>query len=307
MVHGKRLLVAAAFAVAVVVSSVSIVVATAAPSANKVTITYATPAGGGQPEIKLYNNLIKQFEASHPNIIVKQDIVPATSDPQFWQKLQVMAAANQYPDLTYVHYSWFPQAVRYNYLSPLDSGPTNANVKKSSFFPTTVQQFTYQGRLYALPRETSTIALYYNASMFAKAHLKTPNQYAAEGKWTWNTYKQVAKKLTSPKAHQWGAIAPVDVPYGLFSTIYSFGGSILNADNTKSSFDTAPDIQALTFLRGIIANGSAVLPAQNSKLNLFANGKIGMYISGYWDVALTEGRSRRSSGTSRRCRTGRRI
>jgi multiple sugar transport system substrate-binding protein len=287
MGHGKRLVLAAAVASAAVLVT-SVVAATAART-ETVTITYATPAGGGQPEIKLYDTLIQQFEKLHPNITVKQDIIPATSDPQFWQKLQVKAAANQYPDLTYVHYSWFPQAVRFNYLSGLGSGSTNANINNNSFFPTTIQQFTYQNQLYALPRETSTIALYYNATMFSRAHVKTPNQYAAEGKWTWNTYKQVAKKLTNAKAHQWGAIAPVDVPYGLFSTIYAFGGSILNADNTKSTFDTAPDIAALSFLQSIIANKSAVLPAQNAKLNLFANGKVGMYISGYWDVALTGG------------------
>jgi multiple sugar transport system substrate-binding protein len=287
MMRGKRLLIAAVLAAVAGLSS--FIVAATAARTDTVTITYATPAGGGQPEIKLYDTLIQRFEKLHPDIKIKQDIVPATSDPEFWQKLQVKAAANQYPDLTYVHYSWFPQAVQYNYLSPLDSGSTNANVNKSSFFPTTIMQFTNQMHLYALPRETSTIALYYNATMFAKAHLKTPNQYAAAGKWTWNTYKQVAQKLTNAKAHQWGAIAPVDVPYGLFSTIYSFGGSILTPDNKKSTFDTAPDIVGLSFLRSIIANKSAVLPAQNSKLNLFANGKIGMYISGYWDVALTGG------------------
>jgi multiple sugar transport system substrate-binding protein len=257
--------------------------------ASKVTITYATPAGGGQPEINLYNTLIKRFEKANPNIVVKQDIIPSTSDPQFWQKLEVMAAANQYPDLTYVHYSWFPQATEFGYLSRLDAGSTNAGIKKSAFFPTTIQQFSYKGGLYAIPRETSTIALYYNASMFAAAHLQTPNQYAKAGKWTWALYKSVAQKLTNAKKHHWGAIAPVDVPYGLFSSIYSFGGCILKTKNTKSCFADAPNVAALTYLRSIIANKSSILPAQNAKLNLFANGDVGMYISGYWDVALTGG------------------
>lgn len=152
-----------------------------------------------------------------------------------------------------------------------------------------MQQLSSGGHLYAAPRETSTIALYYNATMFAQAHLETPNQYAAAGQWTWNTYKQVALKLTNAANHQYGAIAPADVPYGLFSTIYSFGGSLLNSSNTKSAFDSPQDINALTFLHSIISDGSAVLPAQNAKLNLFANGKVGMYISGYWDIALTGG------------------
>jgi multiple sugar transport system substrate-binding protein len=257
--------------------------------ASKVTITYATPAGGGQPEIKLYNTLIKRFEKKNPNIVVKQQIIPVSSDPEFWQKLEIEAAANQYPDLTYVHYSWFPQAVRFGYLSRLDGGSTNAKIRKSAFFATTIKQFSYKSKLYAMPRETSTIALYYNATMFAKAHLLTPNQYASKGKWTWSTYRTVAKKLTNVKKHQWGAIAPVDVPYGQFSSIYSFGGSILNATNTKCEFSSPNDVAALTFLRSVIANKSSVLPSQNAKLNLFANGHVGMFSSGYWDVALTGG------------------
>lgn len=285
------------FALAVALTAVSVAVVACSSGSSgsstsggqKVTITYATPAGGGQPEIKLYNDLIAQFERLHPDIVVKQDVIPATSDPQFWQKLQVEAAGNQYPDLTYVHESWFPQAVSVNYFNPLDSGTTNAGLDTKAFFGTAVQQLSSGGHLYAAPRETSTIAVYYNATIFQKANVETPTQYAAAGQWNWNTFKTVAQKLTDKANHQYGAIAPVDVPYGLFSTIYSFGGNLLNSANSKAEFSSPQDINALAFLHSIIADGSAVLPAQNTKLNLFANGKVGMYISGYWDVALTGG------------------
>jgi multiple sugar transport system substrate-binding protein len=115
--------------------------------------------------------------------------------------------------------------------------------------------------------------------------LKTPNQYYAEGNWTWPVFRMLAQKLTNRKTNQWGAIAPVDMPYSLFSVIYSFGGGIVNSNNTKSMFTSPGDIAALTFLQQLVADKSAILPGQAQQLNLFANGKIGMYASGYWDIA----------------------
>jgi multiple sugar transport system substrate-binding protein len=257
----------------------------AAAQADKTTITYATPAGGGQPEITLYDKLIAQFEQANPNITVKQQIVPATSDPEFWQKLQVMAAANDFPDLSYAHYSWFPQAVKVGYLRDLGSDIASSGIKPADFFPTTTQQFTSDGKLYALPRETSSIALFYNSTMFTDANVPSPNDLFAQGKWTWEEFRSIAKQLTDAKTGQWGAIAPVDMPYSLFSVLYSFGGGVLNNDNTKSMFTSSQDIEALTFLQQLVADKTAILPGQAQQLNLFANGKIGMYASGYWDIA----------------------
>ena len=269
---------AAAFTVAPVASQ-------AAARANKTTITYATPAGGGQPEIDLYNKLIAQFEQANPTIEVKQQVVPATSDPQYWQKLQVMAAGNQYPDLSYAHYSWFPQAMKVGYLQDLQSDIASSDIKLDNFFPTTTQQFTSNGKLYALPRETSSIALFYNATMLANANLPSPNDLFAQDNWTWDQFRNLAQKLTNTKTGQWGAIAPVDMPYGLFSVLYSFGGGVLNSDNTKSMFTTPQNTNALTYLQQLVADKTAILPSQAQQLNLFANGKIGMYASGYWDIA----------------------
>lgn len=259
--------------------------ASRAAAQGKTTITYATPAGGGQPEITLYDKLIAQFEQANPDIQVKQQVVPASSDPEYWQKLQVMAAANDYPDLSYAHYSWFPQAVNVGYLRDLQSDIESSGFKPADFFPTTTQQFTHDDKLYALPRETSSIALFYNATMFANAKLSTPNQLFSEGKWTWSEFRSIAQQLTDTKTGQWGAITPVDMPYGLFSVLYSFGGGVLTSDNTKSMFTTAEDIEALTFLSELVKDKTAILPGQAQQLNLFANGKIGMYASGYWDIA----------------------
>ena len=257
---------------------------------------------GEANEMQLYEGLISKFEQTHPNIKVKLETVVASSDPEYFQKVQVIAASGDYPDVIYGHYSWFPAALEKHFLKEMDPYLQNAGISKSDYFPTAIRQFSANGKLYALPRETSVIALYYNADLFKQAGLKTPNQYFAEGNWTWETYLQVAKKLTKDSSGntadranfnanstvQWGTVAPVNMPFGLFPVVYSHGGDVLDSSNTTCRLDQPDAIQGIAFLRDLILKHHvAILPSQAQQTNLFANGKVGMMAGGYWEIVVT--------------------
>lgn len=257
---------------------------------------------GEANEMSLYEGLIAKFEQTHPNIKVKLETVVASSDPEYFQKVQVIAASGDYPDVIYGHYSWFPAALEKHFLKEMDPYLQKAGLSKSAYFPTAIQQFSANDKLYALPRETSAIALYYNADLFKQAGLKTPNQYFAEGNWTWDTYLQAAKKLTKDSGGntadqsnfnpnsivQWGTVAPVNMPYGLFPVVYSYGGDILDKSNTTCRLDQLGGIQGISFLRDLILKHHvAILPSQAQQTNLFANGKVGMMAGGYWEIVVT--------------------
>lgn len=257
---------------------------------------------GEANEMKLYQGLVSQFEQTHPNIKVKLETVVASSDPEYFQKVQVIAASGDYPDVIYGHYSWFPAALQKHFLKEMDPYLAKAGLSKDAYFPTAIRQFSDGGKLYALPRETSAISLYYNADMFKKAGLKTPNEYFAAGQWTWDTYLDAAKKMTldssgknagqagfnSSAIVQWGTVAPVNMPFGLFPVVYSFGGDVLDAANKTCRLDQPSAVQGITFLQNLILKQHAgILPSQAQQTNLFANGKIGMMASGYWDIVVT--------------------
>jgi multiple sugar transport system substrate-binding protein len=257
---------------------------------------------GEANEIKLYEGLAAKFEQAHPGIKIKLETVVASSDPEYFQKVLVIAASGDYPDIIYGHYSWFPVALEKKFLMELDPFIAKAGISKSTFFPTAVEQFSANGKLYAVPRETSAIALYYNEDLFKQAGLKSPNDYFAEGKWTWDTYLEVAKKLTIDRGGrtadqagfdpnsivQWGTIAPVNMPYGLFPVVYSYGGDILDKTNTACRLNQPAGVQAIGFLRDLVLKYKvAVLPAQAATTNLFANGKVGMMAGGYWEIVVT--------------------
>jgi multiple sugar transport system substrate-binding protein len=257
---------------------------------------------GEANELKLYQGLVSKFEQSHPDIKVNLETVVASSDPEYFQKVQVIAASGDYPDVIYGHYSWFPAALAKHFLLDMDPYLAKAGLAKSAYFPTAIQQFSDHGKLYALPRETSSIALYYNADMFKRAGLRTPNEYYAAGQWTWDTFLTVAKKLTrdsngksadqpgfNPNAIvQWGTVAPVNMPFGLFPVVYSFGGDVLDPTNTSCRLDRPAAVRGIAFLQDLILKQHAgILPSQAQQTNLFANGKIGMMASGYWDIVVT--------------------
>src|ERR1700730_11925084 len=74
---------------------------------------------GEANEMKLYEGLIAKFEQTHPNIKVKLETVVASSDPEYFQKVQVIAASGDYPDVIYGHYSWFPAAMDKHFLKEI--------------------------------------------------------------------------------------------------------------------------------------------------------------------------------------------
>jgi ABC-type glycerol-3-phosphate transport system substrate-binding protein len=117
------------------------------------------------------------------------------------------------------------------------------------------QSFTFGGKPYAVGATVAPIVIYYNKTMFDDNGVKTPSEYYAEGKWTWDTFREVAKELTQDtdsdgKNDQFG-FGWWDAGYALFvgsngKTLLSYNddGSITsnyNSENVKQAMQFAQD------------------------------------------------------------------
>src|SRR4029453_4018005 len=70
--------------------------------------------------------------------------------------------------------------------------------------------------------------------------------------------------------------------------LWEAGGDILNADNTQAAFNSEAGVRAATTLQEIQQDGSLYLdypPDSGQYGNLFNSGKIGMLITGPWDLS----------------------
>src|SRR5699024_11453525 len=59
--------------------------------------------------------------------------------------------------------------------------------------------YTYEDKVYAVPKDVDTIALWYNKTMFDEAGIPYPDET-----WTWDKLVEVAKQLTKPDGSQYG-------------------------------------------------------------------------------------------------------
>ncbi len=156
-------------------------------SGGKTTITeldYFT-SSGGNAAVNWYN---KKFEAAHPNITVKREVVPYAN---LITKVLQEASAGDLPNIVMLDNPNVPEVAATGQLKPLDGLP---GFTTSGYIPGAISECTYQGKHYCYPIGTNTVGIFYNKAMFAAKHLSPPT--------TWAQLQSDAKTLTS--GHTYG-------------------------------------------------------------------------------------------------------
>lgn len=140
----------------------------------------------------------------------------------------------------------------------------------------------YKGKgLYALPKDYSTIGIYYNKDMFRAAGVPFPSK-----NWTWSTFRKDAIKLT--KNGVYGASLPGDWVRAVDPVVRSFGGALDNANGTKVQgyMNSPKTVKAITFWVNLFLKDKvAPTPTEASSLgvgDLFASQKAAMSLTGVW-------------------------
>ena len=107
---------------------------------------------------------------------------------------------------------------------------------------------TVNGKVIGVPALVDNLAVVYNKTLFAQAHLTPPGPG-----WTWQQFVADAAKLTNPAKKQFGTayVTPgsEDTVWHWEVLLWEAGGQILKPGNTKAAFDSPAGLQALTTLR----------------------------------------------------------
>lgn len=134
------------------------------------------------------------------------------------------------------------------YLEPL------TDVEVSSLIPSMVDIFTVNDTLYAVPVRIGGWVLIYRQDLFNEAGIEPPQ--------TWDAFLEAAQTLTSgdvygfaPAFRQGNYLVAQWAPF-----LYSYGGSILNEDNTAAAFNTPEGITATQFLVDLAREHNVVPP-----------------------------------------------
>jgi multiple sugar transport system substrate-binding protein len=256
---------------------------TSASSTPTGPVTLTIWHGYTEKEADWFNSAIKEWNAQHPDITIKPLFV---NNDKALQKLTVALQGGEPPDITYQYGSSLAQVAAAPGLVDLTSWVKQPAVGWNDFISGARSAATYKGRVLGVPALIDNLALVYNKTLFDQAGLSYPT-----ANWTWDDFRAAAKALTDPSKKQFGWSYPMDATedtvWHYDPLLWQNGGSILTPDDTKAAFNSPQGVEALQTMTSMAVDDKSVfLDLQNSVYTqLFNNGKIGMLVTGPWDLS----------------------
>ena len=234
--------------------------------------------GGNVVEQKLLKQVLLDFEAQHPNIKVKYE---AISD-QYMDVIKTRLVGEAAPDVFYLESVEAPFLMSQNVLEPLEAYIT-PEFDLADFEDSLLDSFKYQNHIYGLPKDYSTLALFYNKKAFTAAGLSNPPA-------TWDELRTYSKQLTG-KLNKYGFGEIPDLARQVYK-IKAFGGQLVD-QNSYATFASEASLQGLELVIDQYQKDRSSAQKSdvgtNSGSEMFGQGKVAMVIEGNWAIPyLTE-------------------
>jgi ABC-type glycerol-3-phosphate transport system substrate-binding protein len=232
----------------------------------------------------VFPEVVEEWNATHPNIQVEQQIFSLN---EYLQIMETSVAANEEPDIfgPHVHVKGYGEAgVAIDFYNWLDEDFINR------FEASTINQFTWNGHLYALPWTAQTFGIFYNKDIFEEMNLEIPE--------TWDDLIEVAHKIRE----QSNVIQPIafgnrgkwlgcDFFLPLITQVTDDPTLVLELDRDMDpewdvSWNSEPVIEALELVDRLV-KAEVFAPGINGlsndqAVNMFYMGRAAMLISGSW-------------------------
>lgn len=250
----------------------------ATPERGPVTLTVsgwtATPA-----EDALVQRNLRAFEVAHPNIKLNWSPIPG----DYPAKMRANVASNTTPDVFYLQSSMSNPYISAGKLLNLSPYMVRDGIKSSDYYSALLDPFTCaHDQIYGLPKDWSSLGVFYNKQMFQAAGLAAPGAH-----WTWSDMQRAAQKLTkNPGARNsvYGVVLTADLSrWGAF--LLAAGGSVLNKDGTQATFNSQQGTQALQFYDSFFKKNTGALPTTVGAPwngDAFGKQRAAMVIEGGW-------------------------
>lgn len=232
-------------------------------------VTWKPNIPGVQEEI------IKYFEAKHPDIKVVREVGPHSSTAFHDLLTQKLKNKSEDVDVFLMDVIWPPEFAAAGWAMPLDEMFPKAEQKK--FLEGTILANTYRNKIYGVPLFIDSGMLYYRKDLLEKYGFNIPK--------TWREMVEQAQFIVSQESKNGNELYGFSGQFkqyeglvcDMLEYILSNGGSILNSETGKSGLHENPAVEAVEFVRQNIIGKAApkgVLTYQEPEsLDLFIQGK----------------------------------
>lgn len=235
--------------------------------------------GASLVEQQLLRQVIDDFEQQHPGIRVKLETIA----DQYMDVMKTRLIGDAAPDVFYLDALDAPFLMAQDVLEPLDSYIQPA-FQIQDFEQNLLNVFRHENKIYGLPKDYSTLALFYNRKAFAEAGITAPPA-------TWEELVSFSKQLTidrngDGKPEQYGLGILPELPRLSFM-IRAAGGEVVDTNGQATFADEA----ALQALQPVVeqyrvdrTSVRAIDVGANSGSEMFGQGRVAMVLEGNWMI-----------------------
>ncbi|MBW4663406.1 MAG: ABC transporter substrate-binding protein [Chroococcus sp. CMT-3BRIN-NPC107] len=231
-------------------------------------------------EKQLLQQVVNEFEALNPTIKVKYDAIA----DEYMDVLKTRLIGETAADVFYLDALEIPALISPGVLEPLNNY-ISEEFELQDFAPSLLKAFVRDGVIYGLPKDFSTLALFYNKNAFAAANLSIPPI-------NWEEFVNYAQKLTidnnkDGKIDVYGFGLAPELARQVF-VIKAFGGELVDVNN-NAVFASPESLKGLQLIVDqYLQDKSAAQPTDvgtTSGGEIFGQGKAAMVIEGAWIIS----------------------
>lgn len=202
------------------------------------------------------------------------------------EKIQLMLATRTAPDVFMLDAYLAPALASYGTLTALDPAML-ANADVEDFEPRLLDAFRQDGRLYGLPKDYSTVALFYNPDALAEVGLDRPPA-------NWEELEEWAERLTldrdgDGRTDRYGLGIDAGLDF-LLPFIWQNGGELISEDGRLRTDDAGAN-GAIAWIRDLQQQGIATFPKDVGaawNMDAFGRGTVAMTTSGYFAISFLD-------------------
>jgi multiple sugar transport system substrate-binding protein len=224
---------------------------------------------GSESEIKILKPILVDFEKENPDIKVEFLHIPQN----YFQKIHLLFASNTAVDVLFINNQYLPTYANAGVLEDLSSMGEYFEFDK--FYQKSLETMKWQGKIYAVPRDVSSMVIFYNKDIFEKYGLSTSLKNL-----TFDELVEISKKITH-RPEIFG-ISFEEEPIYYLPYITGFGEKgipDINKNSTLKGVNFYSDLRKKYYVAPKKEDAGSATMAQ-----MFLQGRVGMLVSGRWLV-----------------------
>ncbi len=229
----------------------------------------------------------RAFEAEHPDIKIKEELIPGD---EYHQKIEVLLAGGTVADTfwTVLLAGLYFRYANMGMTLALDDLIAADKYDLSVFFPTAIEATKFKGKMYGLPWicHPGRVGSFFNKTMYEQEGIPLPPE---DGNWDIDDLVEQAKALTKDtngdgKIDVFGFRPGTDT-WSILIWLRSFGAEIFNEDGTKCVMDSDEGMAAFQFLYDLYHTHKVAPTPEQVVDMMFETGMVANMQSGYWGIS----------------------